>query len=70
MSWSRSDRSECDSPRSDAGFGASGRARHNPVETATRGRLLAELDAVEADVRAADVRIRRLRRNLSRLLPA
>jgi len=35
-----------------------------------RGRLLAELDAVEAKVRAADVRILRLRGSLSRLPPA
>jgi len=70
MQSSRSAASECDTPPPGSGSGNSDPRASGPDAAKGHGRLLAELDAVEAQVRAADLRIRRLRREFSRLLPA
>jgi len=69
MQSSRSAGSECDAARPGSGSGASDHAWSGARAASGHWRLLAELDALEAQVRAADLRINRLRRHLSRLLP-
>ncbi len=69
MQSSRSAGSECDAARPGPVSGASDRLWSSAGAASGHGQLLAELDALEAEVRAADLRIHRLRRHLSRLLP-